>query len=177
MVNYNYSIIYFSWFLFQNHLGISPNYSTFNKILISKGGHIITNIINNDKIFVPTNDYVFKRIFGHVGNEDITKSFINSILDKKVTKINLNENPILDKDLKDDKVGILDIKAVLNNNIQCDIEMQVVKYSNISKRILYYWSKLFSSQIIEGNNYNSLNKSIVIFFNRRFWTWYYKRYS
>ena len=40
--------------------------------------------------------------------------------------------------------------------------MQVVKYSNISKRILYYWSKLFSSQIIEGNNYNSLNKSIVI---------------
>ena len=40
--------------------------------------------------------------------------------------------------------------------------MQVVKYSNISKRILYYWSKLFSSQIVEGNNYNSLNKTIVI---------------
>ena len=92
------------------------------------------------------------RIFGHVGNEDITKSLINSILDKKVEKINLDESPILDKDLKDDKVGILDIKAVLNNNIQCDIEMQVVKYSNISKRILYYWSKLFSSQIFEKKN-------------------------
>ena len=40
--------------------------------------------------------------------------------------------------------------------------MQVVKYSNIAKRILFYWSKLFSSQIVEGNNYSSLNKTITI---------------
>ena len=27
------------------------------------------------KIYTPKNDYVFKRIFGHVGNEEITKKF------------------------------------------------------------------------------------------------------
>ena len=28
----------------------------------------------------PLNDYIFKRIFGRVGNESITKNFLNSIL-------------------------------------------------------------------------------------------------
>ena len=37
-----------------------------------------------------------------------------------------------------------------------------MKYANIAKRILYYWSKLFSSQIVEGNDYNSLNRTIAI---------------
>ena len=30
-------------------------------------------VVNIPSSFVPTNDYVFKRIFGHVGNEEITK--------------------------------------------------------------------------------------------------------
>ena len=34
-------------------------------------------------------DYVFKRIFGHVGNEEITKDFLSSILKEKVSKIEL----------------------------------------------------------------------------------------
>ena len=76
--------------------------------------------------------------------------------------VDLNESPILEKDLRDDKVGILDIKAKLNNKISCNLEMQVVKYSNIEKRILYYWSKLYTSGIREGEDYNVLNKTIVI---------------
>ena len=40
--------------------------------------------------------------------------------------------------------------------------MQVVKYSNIEKRILFYWSKLYTSGIHEGEDYNVLNKTIVI---------------
>ncbi len=34
----------------------------------------------------------------------------------------------------DDKVGIMDIKAVLNENIQCDVEMQVVNKHNIENK-------------------------------------------
>ena len=33
------------------------------------------------RLLTPTNDYVFKRIFGFVGNEDITKGLLNAILD------------------------------------------------------------------------------------------------
>lgn len=111
---------------------------------------------------MPTNDYIFKRIFGKVGNEDITKSLINSILDTKIENINLDCNPILEKDLKNDKMGILDIKAKLDNNIICNIEMQIANQKNIEKRLLYYWSKLYTSNIKSGENYNKLNKTISI---------------
>ena len=33
------------------------------------------------KLLKPTNDYVFKRIFGYVGNEEITKVLLNAIID------------------------------------------------------------------------------------------------
>ena len=59
-------------------------------------------------------------------------------------------------------MGILDIKARLDNNIVCNVEMQVVKYNNIEKRIMYYWSKLYAGEIHEGDNYNNLNKTIAI---------------
>ncbi len=74
----------------------------------------------------------------------------------------LDSNPILEKDLLDDKVGILDIKAKIDNRINCDIEMQVVDKKNIEKRILYYWSKMYNKSIKEGENYEKLEKSIVI---------------
>ena len=110
----------------------------------------------------PLNDYVFKKIFGKIGNENITKNFLNSILETKIESVNLEGNTILEKDLLDDKIGILDIKAKLDNEILCDIEMQVLNYKDIDKRIMFYWSKLYSSSIKSGQNYNSLKKTISI---------------
>ena len=110
----------------------------------------------------PKNDYVFKRIFGHSGNEEITKSLLTSIIPDKIKEIELDCNPITEKDLLDDKVGILDIKAKLNNNINCNIEMQVCDYKDIEKRLLFYWSKIYSSSIKSGKPYSKLERTIVI---------------
>ena len=110
----------------------------------------------------PKSDYVFKRIFGHVGNEEITKSLLRAITNEDIKEIELDKNPITEKDLLDDKIGILDIKAKLNNNVNCDIEMQVADRKNIEKRILFYWSKMYSNSINEGQKYVDLQKSIVI---------------
>ena len=74
----------------------------------------------------------------------------------------LDSNPILEKDLLDDKVGILDIKAKIDNEVNCDIELQVVDRKNIEKRILFYWSKMYNMSIKSGEEYNSLQKGIVI---------------
>ena len=50
--------------------------------------------------------------------------------------VELDNNTILEKDLFDDKVGILDIKAKINSCINCDIEMQVVdKNPTISNKM------------------------------------------
>ena len=40
-------------------------------------------------------DYVFKRVFGYKGNEQITKNFLSCILGQKVSDIELEKNPIL----------------------------------------------------------------------------------
>ena len=114
------------------------------------------------KLLDPKNDYVFKRIFGQTGNEDITKSFLSSIIPDKIEKIELDCNPIMDKDLLDDKLGILDIKAKLNNNIVCNIEMQICDKKNIEKRLLFYWSKIYSQGIKKGQDYDELKRTIVI---------------
>lgn len=111
---------------------------------------------------LPTNDYVFKRLFGHVGNEKITAGLISSIIKQEIKTIKINENPITEKDMKDDKVGILDLKAKLNGEILCNIEMQVVQEKDIDRRIMFYWGKTYTGEIKEGDRYSALQKTIVI---------------
>ncbi len=77
----------------------------------------VKNLLN------PKLDYVFKRIFGHIGNEEITKGLLSAIIKEQIDDITLDCNPITENDLLDDKDGILDIKAKLNNNINCNIEL------------------------------------------------------
>ena len=119
--------------------------------------------MNIANLLDPKNDYVFKRIFGHTGNEEITKNLLQSIIPDKIDKIELDSNPITEKDLLDDKVGILDIKAKLNDgSVNCDIEMQVVDQKDIEKRILFYWSKMYIQTIEAGEDYEKLKRCIVI---------------
>ena len=40
--------------------------------------------------------------------------------------------------------------------------MQVVPFNNLPKRLLFYWSKLYSKTINSGESYNLLQKAIVI---------------
>ncbi len=113
----------------------------------------------------PKNDYVFRRIFGYIGNEEITKGLINAILDDiEITNIELDLKQELEPDLKDDKFGILDIRVELNNSIQCDIEMQMADKKDIENRTLFYWSKLYSKSIKLGEKYMKAKRTIIILF-------------
>ncbi|MEE0866668.1 MAG: Rpn family recombination-promoting nuclease/putative transposase [Clostridia bacterium] len=114
------------------------------------------------KLLNPKLDYVFKRIFGSIGSEEITKDFLRAITKENITDIKLDCNPITEKDLYDEKISILDIKAKLNNNINCNIEMQIVDRKNIEKRILYYWSKMYTGSIKKGQDFDKLEKGIVV---------------
>ena len=115
-----------------------------------------------NEIMVPTNDYIFRRIFGYKGNEEITKELISAIIGEGIKEIKLDESPILEKDLIDDKLGVLDVKVRLDNGTICDIEMQVSKIKDIEKRIMLYWSKMYSGEIKKGNKYEVLKRTIVI---------------
>ena len=71
---------------------------------------IITKLLN------PKNDYVFKRIFGYTGNEEITKDFLKSILLDNIKEIELDYNPITEKDLFDNiglKTRVQETKSII----------------------------------------------------------------
>ena len=117
---------------------------------------------NEVKNFKPTNDYVFVRIFGHKGNEEITKGLLSAIMKREIKKIDFDKNKILEKDLEKDKFGVLDIRATLDDKEDVDVEMQVVDNDNIQERILFYWSKMYNEGIRSGEDYKKLKKIIVI---------------
>ena len=118
--------------------------------------------MKNKNILSPKLDIVFQILFGEVGSENITKDFLNSMLDEEIKEISLNENIILRRENINDKIGIVDVLAKINNNEYCDIEMQMTDKTNLIERLLYYWSKQYIKSIKKGNKYEELKRTIII---------------
>ena len=49
--------------------------------------------MKNVKTLSPKLDVVFQALFGEVGNESITKGFLETILERKIDSIDLSRNP------------------------------------------------------------------------------------
>ena len=109
-----------------------------------------------------TNDYIFKRLFSKKGNEDILKDLLESILEITIEKVEVMQEIELERvDIKD-KLGILDIRAIINENITVDIEMQMVDEKNMIERTLFYWAGLYYTGLKRGQDYKLNNKVITI---------------
>ncbi len=113
----------------------------------------------------PKIDLVFKKIFGVEKNKDLLISLINSIVpaDEQVADV-LLKNPYNELNFLNDKLSVLDIKAVDHNGRLYDIEIQLAGYDFYGKRALFYWAELFASQLKSGKRYDSLCKTISISF-------------
>ena len=117
---------------------------------------------SSKKMLSPKLDIVFQALFGDVGSEKITGRFLRSILKQEVSEVDLSQNIVLRREQEDDKLGILDIMAKVNEKEYCNIEMQLVDTGEIRERILYYWSKIYARQLKKGQEYKELEKTIVI---------------
>ena len=111
---------------------------------------------------MPTNDFFFKKIFGSAGSEKITKSLLEAILKIDITAIDLDKNPITEKEVLDDKLGVMDIRLEINGNIDCDVEMEMVNRGNIEIRLMRYVSKIFIRGLKVGEDYIEAKDSIAI---------------
>ena len=109
----------------------------------------------------PKNDVVFQTLFTR-GSENITKAMIEDIIKININKIDLDKSKDLLNDNASNKNGRLDIRAILNGNIDCDVEMQLVPHEKMIERFLYYWAKMYTANLKEGENYRDLKKSISI---------------
>ena len=111
----------------------------------------------------PQIDFVFKKIFGTEKNKPILINFLNAVI-KPTTPIKDVEikNNDIDKDFIEDKFSRLDVKATTCNKEHINIEIQVKNEYNMIQRTLYYWSKMYSEQIQNRDNYSKLERTVCI---------------
>ncbi|MGE6547675.1 Rpn family recombination-promoting nuclease/putative transposase [Bacillus mycoides] len=110
-------------------------------------------------------DFAFKQLFGTNGSEDILIAFLNAMLqdslESPIASLQL-EDPHLHREHANDKLSILDISATLNTGTKVNVEIQLNNNHDMMKRSLYYWGKLYTSQLQKGMPYSALRKTITI---------------
>ena len=95
------------------------------------------------KLLIPKTDVVFQALFGTKGNERILEGLLTEILENKVENVSLDANQVLVREIPEDKLGILDLRANVGEKISVNIEVQLINPYNIPERILYYWAKIY----------------------------------
>ena len=88
---------------------------------------------------------------------------INSIVGEEDQVVDITLlNPYNQKNFKNDKLSILDIKAEGSDGKKFNIEIQITDEADYDKRALYYWAKLYGDQLKESEDYSKLEKVIRI---------------
>ncbi len=113
----------------------------------------------------PTIDYAFKRVFGRQENEESLCSLLNAVLRRPVGRRIESVvilNPFLPLEAFDDKLSVLDIKARDESGRMFNIEMQIRLHHALRERVLFYWAKLYTEQLSEGEDYAELRPTISV---------------
>ncbi len=109
----------------------------------------------------PKIDFAFKEI---MNDEKARTGFLAAVLkldpaDIKSTRI---LNPYLRQTHADDKLGILDVRILMNDDTEIDTEIQLSELLVWSDRSLFYASKMYTDQIKPGQKYNVFKKCVSI---------------
>lgn len=111
------------------------------------------------------NDIAFRKIFGNENKKEVLISFLNAVLDfeeqHKIEDVTIM-NPYQLPKFRDGKATIIDVKARDQSGREFIVEMQVADALGFSKRVLYYTSQGYVSQIDRGEFYDKLNPTIFI---------------
>ncbi|WP_240839660.1 Rpn family recombination-promoting nuclease/putative transposase [Acidaminobacter sp. JC074] len=108
------------------------------------------------------NDFVFKKLFGEPGSEDVLISFLKYVLDEDIDSLEILKGLNLEKRLINDKQCFVDVRANLADGSRLNIEIQLKNEYNLNKRTFYYLSKLYIEGFEKGQDYKSLNKAVTI---------------
>lgn len=112
-------------------------------------------------IMKPKVDFCFKEL---LSDEYVRRGFLSAILGVAPDMILWTKllPTYLRKQHKDDKFGILDVRVMLQDESQVDVEIQVIAYDYWAERSLFYLSKMYVDQIHEGEDYGQLKKCIHV---------------
>jgi predicted transposase/invertase (TIGR01784 family) len=112
----------------------------------------------------PKNDVVFKILFAAERNRDLLIALLTAVL-APPSAIESAEvlNPEVDRQDWDDKGTVLDIRVRFADGRQVDVEMQAAPHPALRERALYYWSRVFCSELDTGQAYSELMPVIGVF--------------
>ena len=106
-----------------------------------------------------TNDIAFRKIFGNDSKKKSLISFLNAVIDlpknEQIIDVTIT-NPYQLGKLSGGKSTIVDVKAKDEKGNIFIVEMQVAEFDYFHKRILYYTSQSYVSQIDKGVQYDKL---------------------
>lgn len=109
----------------------------------------------------PKVDFAFKEI---MENEDARKGFLAAVLKLDPDEIRETRimNPFLRKIHENDKLGILDVRILMNNDTVIGTEINLNRLNVWPSRSLFYAAKMYVDQIGPGESYDKLMKCVSI---------------
>jgi predicted transposase/invertase (TIGR01784 family) len=113
----------------------------------------------------PKIDCVFKALLGAERNRRLLIHFLNAILagdlPAPVVEVAIL-NPYNEREFLDDKLSIVDVKALDQAGRLYQIEIQLLNLPDLPARILYGWTDLYSAQLRDGDSYARLQPTYAI---------------
>ena len=106
-------------------------------------------------------DIIFKKLFTE--NEDMLHSFVASMLElppESIEEIKIT-NTELPPETFSGKFSRLDLSLKVDNRL-VNVEIQVKNEPDYRDRTLFYWAKLYSSELKSGEDYGELKQTITI---------------
>lgn len=112
-------------------------------------------------IMYPIVDFCFKELMrNEKARKGLIAAFINIRPEEILETVLLNTN--LRKEFQEEKLGILDVRVLMHDKSQIDLEMQVLAFPFWEERTLFYICKMYAEQIERGEDYDVLAKCIHI---------------
>ena len=122
-------------------------------------------------ILSPTNDFVFKSLFGVQGRLRTTVGLLQAFLglhDEEIKTVQVVD-PALNRRFKGDKLSTLDLRVVTSLR-DINVEMQNLKEPELFDRILFYLAKRVASQVVSGEDYRRMPQTVsIVFMNVNIW--------
>lgn len=109
----------------------------------------------------PRIDFAFKEI---MMDEQARIGFLSAVL--KLNPKEIKETHILNTNLRkqheNEKLGILDVRILMNNDTEIDIEIQLSAMNIWTDRALFYLAKMYTEQISSGEDYTVFKRCVSI---------------
>ena len=119
-------------------------------------------------MYTPTNDVIFKYLFGREQNKKLLEGLIKAFLDLEVEIREVQEESTMPSSYIGGKEFRLDILAETKEGMFIDIEVQNKDYKEMPKRMVLYPSRIESNELKRGEEYGEVKRVISM--------WIFKEY-